>query len=483
MSSLHLNARWVAFLVPALVACTQASDDASEDGAAGARQSPAQPNGGSENTAGEAGGGGVAAVRSDDVGGESSAVGGGTPAVVPDGDSGRGYSGAAPTDGRDAAAGAPSNRGGAPSAGASATRLGEGGTRTGDGHAGRGGAGGDTESVPPEASVPAQLVGIWQETRASSGDYTNAYGQDFSMTSGFSVQLKIAPDGSYYLAHFASGVSASCAHVTHFEQSVGIAALEGATLTLRPSERRLDVQDCSGSTSLDLGTDPVALDIVVSDAWHEYGHIRTWSMQATGGPHPYDLMLVHRAPLGSPAQPDQPSDFVLGEDPPYAELQGFWVGDDGTDSQFFDPETGDFYFPELNGSPHQWLRFAGDGYETALALQGVNSDGPCKSDVIYYEQGTALFSLLEDVGGQGSHFVGHVRLEATRAHLVVRVRECDADDRILRYDLPVQTSYYRWIYFSPDAPPERISFPCDFPATEWQPTLCEAFESGFYRSD
>jgi hypothetical protein len=188
--------------------------------------------------------------------------------------------------------------------------LGAGGARNGNGDTGRGGAGGDTGSVSPQDAVPPQLVGIWQETRASSGEYTNAYGEDFSMTSGFDVQLKIAANGSYYFAHFASGVSASCTHVTQFEQSVGTA------------ERRLDVQDCSGSTSLDLGTDPFALEIVVGDAWHEYGHIRTWSMQATGGPHPYDLMLVHRVPLASPAQPDQPSEFVLGEDPPYAELQG-----------------------------------------------------------------------------------------------------------------------------------------------------------------
>jgi hypothetical protein len=200
--------------------------------------------------------------------------------------------------------------------------LGAGGARNGNGDTGRGGAGGDTGSVSPQDAVPPQLVGIWQETRASSGEYTNAYGEDFSMTSGFDVQLKIAANGSYYFAHFASGVSASCTHVTQFEQSVGTAALDGSTLRLYPSERRLDVQDCSGSTSLDLGTDPFALEIVVGDAWHEYGHIRTWSMQATGGPHPYDLMLVHRVPLASPAQPDQPSEFVLGEDPPYAELQG-----------------------------------------------------------------------------------------------------------------------------------------------------------------
>jgi hypothetical protein len=481
--SFGLTPVWVAFLLPTLVACTEASDDTSDDGSSGATHSPAAGAGGSEDARGDAGRGGEDTAPGDGGAGESNADGGSTPAVVHGGSSGQGASGAPPTGGHDAAAGMPPSAGGAPSAGASAVTAGEGGTGEGSADAGSGGVGGDGVGQVPEGAVPAELVGIWQETRSSSGDYTNAYGEDFSMTSGFNVQLKVASNGSYYFAHFASGVSPGCAHVTHFEQSVGTAVLEGSTLRLRPSERRLDVEDCSGSTSLDLDTDPTELDIVLEDTWHFYGHIRTWSMHATGGPHPYDLMLLHRVPLESPAQPVQPADFVLGEDPPYDELQGLWVGDDGTDSQFYDPESGDFYFPELNGSPHQWLRFSGDEYETALALQGVNSDGPCKSDVIYYERGTALFKVLEDVGGQGSHFVGHVRLEATDARLLVRIRECNEDDGVLRYDLPVQTSYFRWIYFSPGAPPERISFPCDFPMTEWQPTLCEAFASGFSRRD
>ncbi|HOU90899.1 MAG TPA: hypothetical protein PLU22_07635 [Polyangiaceae bacterium] len=65
----------------------------------------------------------------------------------------------------------------------------------------------------------------------------------------------------------------------------------------------------------------------------------------------------------------------------------------------------------------------------------------------------------------------------------MRIRECDADDGILRYDLPPLTSYVRWIYFSSAAPPERISLPCDFPRTEWQPILCDGYFSGFYRRE
>jgi hypothetical protein len=333
----------------------------------------------------------------------------------------------------------------------------------------------------PIASIPTELVGVWQQTRASSGDYTSSNGTTFSLTSGFSVQLKLSSNGAYYLANFGSGVAQTCTTVTHFEQSVGQAALLGNTLVFSPTNHALDVTDCSGQKRFDLGTAPFTLTISLEEAQDYYGGIRTYRMLANGGPHPYDLMLLHRPPLTNPAVPAQPPDFTLGSDGPYQEFQGLWVAATGTDSNFFNPTSGEFYFPPLNGSPHAWLRMAPEGYETAIALQNVNSDGPCKSDVIYYEQGEARFAVLEDVGGQGNHFVGHARLQSTAARIIVRIRECGENDGTVAYDLPPLPRYFRFIYFSPEAPPERITFPCDFPLDEWQSILCEAFPKGFYR--
>ncbi|MBK8010237.1 MAG: hypothetical protein IPK13_02755 [Deltaproteobacteria bacterium] len=348
---------------------------------------------------------------------------------------------------------------------------GDGGVADDTGIRGDGGVASDASVVVP-GQVPSELVGIWQQTRGSAGDYETSSGDTFSMTSGFSVQLKIAEDGQYYFAHYASGVSSTCASVSYFDQSVGTAVLDGSTLWLHPQQRRLDVEDCANSGSWTLTTDAIPFTIQVEEARHFNGPLRTYEMHATGGPHPFDLTLLLRPPLANPPQPELPSDFVLGSDLPYTEMQGLFVGAAGTDANFYEPTTDAHYFPTLNGSPHNWLRFDGDSYETAIALQNVNSDGVCKLDVIYYEQGKALMSVLEDVGGQGSHFVGHVRFQGVAARLIARIRECDESDAELEYDLPPQTSYYRWIYFSPEAPPERIALLCDFETSEWQPLVC-----------
>jgi hypothetical protein len=204
-------------------------------------------------------------------------------------------------------------------------------------------------------------------------------------------------------------------------------------------------------------------------------------MHVEGGPQPFDLKLLVRPPLANPDQPAQPADFSLGTEPPFQELQGLWVPASGTDTGFFNPENGEFYFPELNGSPHQYLRFAGDAYEAAVALQNTNAEGVCKADIIYYEQGKALLQVLEDVGGQGSHFIGHMRFEATAARLIERVRECDQDDAVYQYDLPGQLSYYGWSYFTPSDLPEMFTVQCKFPFSEWQSTLCTNATQTFYR--
>jgi|GEM_PF-2199896 len=345
-------------------------------------------------------------------------------------------------------------------------------TNTGGDASVAGSAGAAGTEPGPVGSVPPELVGVWQQTRASAGEYENSLGENFTLTSGFNVQLKISSNGAYYFVHFASGASQTCETVSYMDQSVGSAVLEGNKLTLRPTQRRVDVTDCQDSGSRTLPNDPIEFVISLEDTRYFYGNVRTYRMRVEGGPHPIDLMLALRPPTFEPEQPEQPSNFELGEDSGFQEFQGLWVPSDGTDSDFFNTSTGDVYFPELNGSPHQYLRFAGDAYEAAVSLQNVNTDGPCKMDVIYYENGSTRFALLEDVGDQHNHFVGHVRLAATEAAVVYRIRECDENDGTVVYEVPAGTSYYRFIYFSPERPPESFSLLCEFPLSEWQGTLC-----------
>ncbi len=362
----------------------------------------------------------------------------------------------------------------------------QGGAGQGEGGAGQGEGGSNSAMGGAETTgdVPPELVGIWQQTRATAGNYTNGYGDNFSITSGFSVQLRIRATGEYYFAHSASGVSNTCGQVTYLDHHTGAAILDGTTLTLQPTERRLEVDDCANTRKEDLSTEPIVLSIGLEESSFSYGGLRTYLMNVEGGPHPWQLTLLHRPPLAEPPQPEQPADFVLGTPGPFAELQGLWVPAPGTDVDFFDPATGKFYFPELNGSLHQWLRFVDDSYEAAVAIQNINEEGACESDAIYYEQGKAVFAVNEDVGNQGSHFLGHARLEATAARLIVNVRDCEPDNEVFTYDLPPQVSYYRWIYFTAARPPETLSMGCDaFARSEWQTMLCTINLNSFFRRE
>ena len=329
-----------------------------------------------------------------------------------------------------------------------------------------------------EGAVPEELVGIWQQTRASAGDYENGYGESFSITSGFSVELRLRADGSYTMAHFASGASSSCGAVSYLDESAGTAVVDEDTLTLQPSERTLDIDDCDPPRTETLATDPIEYAITLTEGEHMYGGLRTWLMGMEGGPHPFELTLLNLPPeTYEPVQPAQPADFVLGVDAPYVEFQGLWAAANGTDSSFYDPDSGDHYFPELNGSPHEWIRFSDDTYEAAVALQGINPEGVCEADVIYYERGKALFEVLEVLSG-GTHLVGHTRLAAEDASLIVRVRECDDDDATYEYSVAPLLSYYRFIYFSAESSTESFQLVCDFEQSEWQSMLCNS--SSFY---
>lgn len=328
--------------------------------------------------------------------------------------------------------------------------------------------------VIPSGSVPAELVGVWQQTRAGSADYADEFGETFSDISGFSVQLKITAEGRYSFAHYTSGTFGDCATVTRFDESKGTATLDGNILTLQPVARRIDDTDCDGDSSDDANLEPMVLTVRLTQGRELQGGMRTFVMSAEGYGFPLSLTSLFRQPTYVPDQPIQPEEFVLGVNGPFADLQGLWLASaTGTDSNFYDSETDEYYFPEPNGSPQQWLRFDGGEYEAAVALQNVNTEGVCKLDLIYYERGSAAFEVLEDVGGLGSHYVGHVALDASDSRLVVNIRECDEDDGALRYDLPPLTSYLRWVYLAPDNSPESFSLVCDFPKSEWQSLLCD----------
>lgn len=280
------------------------------------------------------------------------------------------------------------------------------------------------------------------------------------------------------------GVSSNCSLVSNLDESVGTAVLEGSTLVLYPTQRRVRYEDCTTSTSKDLGTEPISFGVSLSDTRYFYGGLRTCDMDLVGDAFPFapfDLSLLFQGPVGTPEQPEQSVDFTLSEGGGLAELQGLWVPAEGTDSNFFNATTGEYYFPELNGSSHQWIRFGGDAYEAATALQNVNSQGHCRLDLIYYEQGSLRFAVLDDVNGEHNHFVGDTRLQASAAIPIARIRECDVDDGDFVYELTPTTSYYRWIYFSPDKPPESVSLGCQYPQSEWQRLLCDNHEYQTYR--
>jgi len=373
-------------------------------------------------------------------------------------------------------------RGGASSEPGPAASAGQGEPGDGDAAGAPNSGAGGAPASQGDGDVPMELVGVWQETRASGGDYVNSLGENFSVTSGFSVQVRISANGSYQWSHYASGASSSCPSVSYFDRSAGFAVLSGDVLTLHPTQHEIDVNDCTTHGTEKGSLEPVALTISVEDAFHYYGDLRTYKMSIEGAPQPLELTLLVRPPLAEPPQPPQPASFSLGQDPPFAELQGLWVPSPGSDSTFFDPETGDYHFPELDGNAHQWLRFVGENYESAAALQNINAEGVCKADLIYYEQGRALMQVLDDVGGQHNHFNGDMRFEATAARLIVRVRECDEDDAVYQYDLPGQLSYYSWMYYTADTiGGELFSVNCNYDRSEWQSTLCQT--RSFYRRE
>ncbi len=322
---------------------------------------------------------------------------------------------------------------------------------------------------PPVGNVPAGLVGIWQDTLASSGVFINPVtGEQFTMTSGYSAQLKIAVSGQFTFTHYSSGVATNCSFVGYRDQMVGVAEFQNNRLTLKPRERRLDVTNCTNSGSRTLPLDPVSFVTTLSDYETLIGEI-TSQLQLSDGPYPLNFKLLNREPPNDPAQPSAPTAFQLGNQTPYNELIGLWVPGSPTDTNFYNPQTGDFYIPELNGGDHRWIRFVAGGYEMAIAIRNASTVGVCEKDLIYYEKGSATFNLLENIGGNGNRFIGDLRLEADDARLIVNIRNCATDDGVKRYNLKPLTGYYQWGF----SPPNTFDLGCQHrPWHAWQFASC-----------
>jgi uncharacterized protein (DUF2141 family) len=342
--------------------------------------------------------------------------------------------------------------------------------------------------TPAAGALHPDLVGVWQQTRASAGDYRDlSSGSTFSMTSGFSTLLKLRADGSFVYQFFSSGVAPDCAFVSYFDTAVGYAAVEGGALVLRPTERSIDVGRCAQSGTQEPGLDPIVMPALLDESFDMEGH-RTWRLTLDGGPVPLELSLLHRPPSANPPQPVQPADFVLGSDPPYAEMRGVWSSYPHTDLGFFDPGTNGWYLPEYNGAQHLWLRITDDGYDLARAWRDYGGfEGVCKKDYVYYERGQAQVASLEDIGGQGNHFRGHARFVADDVRLLVQIRECGADDGATMYTLTPQVSYYAWRYRMAtniiSSIPEGFSLSCPWSRSEWQFMVCDSWsvEASFMR--
>lgn len=344
-------------------------------------------------------------------------------------------------------------------------------------------------AINPLSSTPAQaaptlgdLVGIWQMTRASGGDYTNlSTGLSFSMTSGFSTLLKIRSDGSYLMQFFSSGVSNNCQLVTNFESSAGTVTYQGNQLILQPQWRTLELSDCDPATpnTTDLGTSPIVYTFSLQEEFDHNG-LRSIRLGLEGGVIPFNLRLLHREPLMPGYQPQQPADFMAGTDLPYQELIGLWTPFPHSDIHFYNPQTGDLYLPEYNGAEHSYLRLNPEGsYEMSRFWGNYSFEGVCKKDYIYYERGRPTFAITQPPQYDGGDVLGHVQFNATDARLIVNIRECGEDTGVLRYTLIPQVSYYRWNY-RPESNwlshiPEGFSIQCAWEKSEWQFMFCDGY--------
>ncbi len=316
----------------------------------------------------------------------------------------------------------------------------------------------------PTGSFPAELSGVWQDTLASSGNFRNPLtGFEFTMTEGYSAQLKVKPNGEFYFAHYSQGVASNCSLVSFFDQMVGQAEWGNNRLTLRPRERRLDVRNCAQSGSFNQRLEPVVFEASVS----EYPTFldTTLLMELSGGPYPIRFKLLNRTPPANLPQPPQPPGFELGQQGPYDEILGLWGR---YETNFYNPQTGAYRFPDCCGE-NRFVRFSPEGYELGMAFVRVNLEGVCKKDLIYYEKGQARFKITEQRGSDT--YQGDVRLAASEARLIVRIRECGAEDGVQTYTLQPLTRYHRWSYTLPQGG-ESFMLGCQYPTHFWGFAVC-----------
>jgi len=326
-------------------------------------------------------------------------------------------------------------------------------------------------------TLPPELVGVWQQTRASGGDYRDLVsGNTFSMTSGYAAILKLRQDGSFLFQFYSSGVAPDCAFVSTLDTSVGTAQPLSGGLVLWPAERTIENQRCGapGSGSHAVALDPIPLAYRLTEGF-DFNNHRSWALELEGGPVPLRLTLLHRPPSADPPRPAFPADFVLGSDPPYDVLQGAWSAHGHSDLGFFDPASNGWYLPEYNGANHLWVRFTPGGYDLARAWRDYNFEGICSKDYVYYERGRAELSVVEDLG-EGS-YRGHARFVADDARLIVNVSDCGGDDGATLYTLTPQASYYAWIFRAASTwltpIPATLSLQCPWELSEWQFMVCD----------
>jgi hypothetical protein len=327
------------------------------------------------------------------------------------------------------------------------------------------------------ASPLGDRVGIWQVTRASGGDYKNlTTGYTFSMVSGYSSLLKIRANGNYEMTLASSGVSSSCLTEGFLEQSAGNVTYQGDQLILQPAWHTLTFNSCVSPDKQDFGTDPIIYTFKLREEFDLNG-MRGAKLELTGGPIPLDMDLFHPEPLMPGYQPQQPSDFVLGTEGPYQEFLGLWAPSPDSDVSFYNPQSGEFYFPEYNASYHNYLRFNIDGsYEMAVAADSYNYyEGICNRDYIYYEKGLPIFSITQYPQNPGDYTRGHAKFQATDARLVVTIRDCDEDNGVVRYDLIPQISYYKWELLPANGHPDMFYMQCPWERSEWQFMFCGSY--------
>lgn len=314
--------------------------------------------------------------------------------------------------------------------------------------------------------VDPALVGIWGETWRSGTEVTNTVtGEAFTVSSGMSAQLKVRADGRYELEHASGGYSPTCASVSVTDRSTGYADFRDGQLVLRPTERTLEVHACDEHGTRTLPNTPLVFQARVSP-YQTSSDEPSLQVELSGGPYPLTLKRLDPLPPLRAPERALPPGFQLGAVTGYQDMFGTWAPRDA-DLSFFDPATGTANFFRDNQAENRMFRFSPGQYELASYVMhtGGAIGGHCKRDVIYYERGAARFNLLVRVNDDVE---GDVQFEGQTATLVVRIRDCGADDGTTTYTLEPGTSWARWAFHA------RVGFQlgCIYPRSPMQFAAC-----------